>query len=219
MACAATWDGPLRLEGKIPASRMRRPDPTPGPEPPQVTDLLMAWRAGDRHALDALVPLVHAELLRLARRQMSRERDHHTLQTTALVSEAYLRLIDLSRVRWQDRGHFFAMATRLMRRILVDHARARRQQKRGSGVTPEPLDQAMAVARERPADQVALDDALEALAGRDPRKAQVVELRYYGGLTVAETADVLKVSVETVHRDWRIARLLLFRLMRGDAVA
>lgn len=184
-----------------------------------ITDLLMAWRDGDESALEQLVPLVHAELRRLARRHMRGERGGHTLQTTALVNEAYLRLIDLSRVRWQDRGHFFAMASRLMRRILVDHARTRRMQKRGGGLRPVPLDEAFAVAVERGADVVAIDDALEALAAVDTRKAQVVEMRYYGGLSVAETALALSVSVETVARDWRIAKMWLLRELQAGSPA
>ncbi|MGD9902491.1 MAG: sigma-70 family RNA polymerase sigma factor [Vicinamibacterales bacterium] len=195
---------------------MRRDRSAGAPGPPPVTDLLLAWRGGDERALDRLVPLVHAELLRLARRQMNRERARHTLQTTALVNEAYLRLVDLSRVQWQDRSHFFAMAARVMRRVLVDHARARRQQKRGGGVRPAPLDLSPEVAVERGDDLVALDDALQTLAVVDPRKAQVVELRFFGGLSVEETAQALAVSVETVGRDWRLAKLWLLReLGRG----
>ncbi|MBK5299083.1 MAG: sigma-70 family RNA polymerase sigma factor [Vicinamibacteria bacterium] len=196
------------------------PDEVVRPEPPRhVTDLLVAWRDGDSSALERLMPLVHAELRRLARRQMSRERDGHTLQTTALVNEAYMRLVDLSRVRWQDRGHFFAMAARLMRRILVDHARSRRYQKRGSGVCPVPLDEALGVANERGADLVALDDALETLATVDPRKAQVVEMRFFGGLSVAETAEALSVSMDTVMRDWRLAKLWLLRQLGAGGPA
>lgn len=190
-------------------------DPPPDDVPPGITDLLMAWRNGDESALDRLVPLVHEELRRLARRHMRGENGRHTLQTTALVNEAYLRLIDLSRVRWQDRAHFFAMASRLMRRVLVDHARTRRMQKRGGGLRPAPLDEALAVAVERGADVVAIDDALKALAAVDLRKAQVVEMRYYGGLSVADIALALSVSVETVARDWRIAKLWLLRELEG----
>jgi RNA polymerase sigma factor (TIGR02999 family) len=139
------------------------------------------------------------------------------MQTTALVNEAYLRLVDLSRVQWQDRGHFFAMASRLMRRILVDHARTRRMQKRGGGQRPAPLDEALGVAVERGTDLVALDDALTMLAARDPRKAQVVEMRFFGGLSVADTAEALEVSVETVARDWRLAKLLLLRELQAPS--
>lgn len=218
MALAAAHPSML-LEGRIAATLMRRDDaPARPPAVRPVTDLLVAWRGGDAQAFDRLLPLVHAELLRLARRQMSRERAEHTLQTTALVNEAYLRLVDLSRVQWQDRGHFFAMAARVMRRILVDHARARRQQKRGGGIRPAPLELTPEVAVERGQDLVALDDALQALAVVDARKAQVVELRFFGGLTVEETAEALAVSVETVGRDWRLAKLWLLReLGRSEA--
>lgn len=192
----------------MPGSGRGRPAETP------VTSLLSAWREGDATALDRLVPLVHAELRRLARRQMAGERPGHTLQTTALVNEAYMRLSDLQRVEWQDRGHFFAMAARLMRRILVDHARARRVQKRGDGVRPAAIDAARSVAiPARSIDLLALDEALTALAALDERKAQVVELRYFGGLTAGETAAALEVSEETVHRDWRLAKLWLLRTL------
>lgn len=182
-----------------------------------MTDLLVAWGNGDERALAQLLPLVHAELRRLARRHMRGERAAHTLQTTALVSEAYLRLVDLSRVRWTDRGHFFAMASRLMRRILVDHARTRRMQKRGGGLRPVSIDEAMAVADGASVDMVAVHDALTALAAESPRKAQVVEMRYFGGLSVQETATALSVSVETVARDWRIAKLWLLRALQDGA--
>jgi RNA polymerase sigma factor (TIGR02999 family) len=173
--------------------------------------LLVAWGRGDQAALDQLIPLVHAELRRLARRQMSRERPGHTLQATALVNEAYLRLIDLRRVRWQDRAHFFAVSARLMRRILVDFARSRGYQKRGGGVPPVALDEALLLAREAGRDLVALDDALEALAALDARKSQVVELRFFGGLSVEESAEALHVSPDTVMRDWKLARVWLQR--------
>jgi RNA polymerase sigma factor (TIGR02999 family) len=182
-----------------------------------VTDLLLAWRDGDQAALDQLMPAVHQELRRLARRQMRGERQNHTLQTTALVNEAYLRLIDLSRVKWQDRAHFFAMSARLMRRILVDHARSRRYQKRGGGVSDLTLDEAVVVAPERGADLVALDDTLEAIASVDARKSQVVEMRFFGGLSVDETAEALHVSAETVMRDWRVAKVWLLREIGGHA--
>jgi len=189
--------------------------PPDAPPPGRITDLLIAWRGGDESALDELVPLVHAELRRLARRHMRGERGGHTLQTTALVNEAYLRLLDTSRVQWNDRGHFFAMASLLMGRILKDHATTRRAQKRGGGVRPVSLDEARGVAVDLPADFVALDDALTALAKVDARKADVVRMRYYGGLSVAETAAALSVSVETVARDWRIAKMWLLRELRG----
>ncbi len=184
-----------------------------------VTALLVAWREGDSAALDQLVPVVHAELRRLARRQMLGERDGHTLQTTALVNEAYLRLVDLKRVNWQDRGHFFAMAARLMRRILVDHARSRHFQKRGGGRPVVPLDELTDLPFERAPDLVSLDDALQALASVDGRKAQVVEMKFFGGLAVAEIAASLDVSVETVARDWRLAKLWLLRYLTAGPAA
>jgi RNA polymerase sigma-70 factor (ECF subfamily) len=191
--------------------------PSSDPSCQQVTDLLLAWRDGDQAALDHLIPAVHQELRRLARRQMRGERPGHTLQTTALVNEAYLRLIDLSRVRWQDRAHFFAMSARLMRRILVDHARSRHYQKRGGGVSNVTLHEALVVSHEPGADLVALDDALEALAAVDVRKSQVVEMRFFGGLSVEETAEALHVSGETVMRDWRLAKVWLLREIGGHA--
>jgi RNA polymerase sigma factor (TIGR02999 family) len=182
-----------------------------------VTDLLLAWGEGDESALERLMPVVHEELRRLAHRQMRRERQGHTLQTTALVNEAYMRLIDLSRVRWQDRAHFFAMSARLMRRILVDHARSRNYQKRGGGSANVALDEALMVSTERGADLIALDEALEALAKVDARKSQVVEMRFFGGLSVDETAEALHVSGETVMRDWRLAKVWLLREIGGHA--
>jgi RNA polymerase sigma factor (TIGR02999 family) len=176
-----------------------------------VTEWLVAWSGGDEAALQHLLPVVHAELRRLARREMRRERAGHTLQTTALVNEAYLRLIDLGRISWNDRAHFFAMSARLMRRILVDHARARRYQKRGGGATLVPFDEERTVAVEPGTDLVALDDALEALAALDARKSRVVELRFFGGLSVEETATVLGVSPGTVMRDWRLAKAWLLK--------
>lgn len=176
-----------------------------------VTELLLAWGRGDRSALDELMPLVHQELRRLARSQMRGERDNHTLQTTALVNEAFVRLIDLRRIQWQDRAHFLALSAQLMRRVLVDHARSRNSQKRGGGAAPIVLDDALVGAPERGADLVALDEALEDLARVDPRKSQVVELRFFGGLSVEETAEALRVSPETVMRDWRLAKVWLLR--------
>ena len=178
-----------------------------------VTDLLLAWGQGDDSALDRLIPLVRVELHRLARRHMRRERTGHTLQTTALVNEAYLRLVDLGRVRWQDRAHFFAMSARLMRRILVDHARLRQFVKRGGGARRIPFDEAL-VSVERNVDLVELDDALRRLADLDPRKGQVVEMRFFAGLSVEETATALGVSAVTVMRDWRVARAWLFKELR-----
>jgi RNA polymerase sigma factor (TIGR02999 family) len=181
-----------------------------------VTELLVAMGRGDASAIERLMPLVHAELRRVARRQMRRERQGHTLQTTALVNEAYLRLIDVTRVDWQDRAHFFAMSARLMRRILVDHARSRQFLKRGGGAEMLPLEAAGVISFERPADLVALDDALTALAAVDARKGQVVELRFFCGFSVEETAEALAVSPETVMRDWRLAKVWLLRELRRE---
>jgi RNA polymerase sigma factor (TIGR02999 family) len=176
----------------------------------------LAWSEGDPDALDALLPLVYEELRQLAGRYMKRERGGHTLQATALVNEVYLRLIDVQRVRWQNRAHFFAMAARLMRRILVEAARARGTRKRGGGTATVSLDEALVVPIEPASDLVALDDALTALAAVDSRKSRVVEMRYFGGLTVDETAEALQVSRDTVKRDWKMAKLWLLReLQRG----
>jgi RNA polymerase sigma factor (TIGR02999 family) len=179
-----------------------------------VTRLLQDWRRGNSVALEELLPLVHQELRRLARRHMFGERAGHTLQTTALVNEAYLRLANSRRVNWQNRAHFFAISAQLMRRILVDHARARGYQKRGGGIPKVTLDEALIGPEERGRDLVALDDALTALAEVDVRKSKVVELRFFGGLSVEETAEVLKVSPETVMRDWRLAKAWLAREMK-----
>ena len=177
----------------------------------QITDLLVAWGDGDAGALEQLIPLVDRELQQLAHDYMAREAAGHPLQTTALVNEAYLRLVDLTRIRWQDRAHFLAMSARLMRRILVDHARSRGYQKRGGGVPRVSLDEALVVSVERTQDLVALDDALQSFAAVDERKSKVVELRYFGGLSIEETAAALSVSSETVRRDWRIAKVWLLR--------
>ena len=176
-----------------------------------VTALLIDWRDGDREALDQLVPLVADELRRLARRQMAGERPGHLLQPTALVNEAYLRLIDVQRVAWKDRAHFFAIAARLMRRILVEHARAQRADKRGGGRPLVTFDELMLGGPETPEQILALDDALQALAQTAARKSEVVELRYFGGLSVEETAQALAISVETVMRDWKFAKAWLLR--------
>jgi len=182
-----------------------------------VTGLLLAWGRGDSSALQKLTPLVYRELHALAHRNMLRERPGHTLQTTALVHEAYLRLIDTQHVQWRDRTHFFAMSARLMRRILVDFARSRGYQKRGGGARPVSLDENVDVAHERSADLVALDDALAALAVVDPRKSRVVEMKFFGGLTAEEIAEVLEVSPDTVLRDWSLAKSWLLReLKRGN---
>ena len=178
-----------------------------------ISALLRAWSDGDQRALDGLTPVVYAELRRLAHHYMKRERPEHSLQTTALVNEAYIRLVDYKRMQWQNRAHFFAVSSQLMRRILVDHAR-RHNVKRGRGVPHIPLDET-AVVGERLADVVALDDALNALALKDPRKVRVVELRFFGGLTVEETARVLKVSPVTVRRDWSSAKVWLYRELTG----
>ncbi len=177
----------------------------------KVTQLLVAWSEGDESALDRLIPLVNEELRRLAHHYISGERAGHTLQTTALVNEAYLRLVDSSRVQWHDRAHFFAVSAQLMRRILVDYARARRSQKRGGEMTRVSLTGALPIAYQREPDLVALDDALSTLAAIDPRKGRVVELRFFGGLSVEETAEVLEVSPDTVMRDWRLAKSWLLR--------
>ena len=188
----------------------------PVPPPHQVTKLLVDWRNGDQAALEQLIPLVHEELRRVARRHMAHERPGHTLQATALVNEAYVRLIDIKQVNWQDRAHFFAMSSRLMRRVLVDFARSKGYQKRGGGAQKVSLDEALIVSSEPGADLVALDDALDALAAFDARKAQVVEMRFFGGLSVEETAEALKVSVDTVMRDWKLAKAWLLRELSGE---
>lgn len=180
----------------------------------EVTQLLLAWSNGDGAALDRLIPLVHSELHRVAKRYMSRERAGHTLQTTALINEAYVRLIDAQKVRWQDRAHFLAIAARLMRQILVDFARKRGYQKRGGAACRVELDEALVVSPGRSDDLVALDEALNALAEVDARKSRVVELRFFGGLNLEETAETLKVSPETVRRDWRLAKSWLLRRLR-----
>ena len=182
---------------------------------PDVTALLRAWAGGDASALDRLVPIVYRELHKIARTCMAAERAEHSLQPTALVHEAYLRLSGVMHVDWQDRAHFFAMSAKLMRRILVDVARRKRYQKRGGGVGTAPLDEALAVSDEQAPDLVALDLALQALATIDERKSRVVELRFFGGFSVDETATALDVSPETVHRDWRLAKSWLRRELRN----
>ncbi len=179
--------------------------------PKEITRLLVAWGNGDESALADLTALVYEELHRLAHHYMSGERAGHTLQTTALVNEAYVRLIDWKSVRWQNRAHFFAVSAQLMRRILVDFARTRGYQKRGGGARPVTLDDAAVVTDDKGADIVALDEALLALAKLDERQSRVVELRFFGGLSVEETAEVLKVSPGTVRRDWSLARAWLHR--------
>jgi len=182
----------------------------------QVTQLLHAWSEGEPQALDRLTPLVYEELHRLARRHMAHERPGHTLQTTALVNEAYLELVDSVQADWQNRAHFFAVCARVMRRILVDWARSRNMFKRGGGVHLVGLEDTFVGAQEPDAALVALDDALSALAECDARKARVVELRFFGGLSIEETAAVLKVSEETVQRDWRFAKSWLRRELSAE---
>ena len=179
-----------------------------------VSELLRAWSGGDQGALEKLTPVVYGELHRLARRYMKREKPGHSLQTTALVNEAYLRLVDYKRMQWQDRAHFFAVSAQVMRRILVEHAR-RHNQRRGGDVRHVSLDQAAVVGGGRSADLVALDDAMNTLARMDPRKVQVVEMRFFGGLSVEETAEVLQISPVTVMRDWSTAKAWLFRELAG----
>ena len=181
------------------------------PAPQEVTQLLLAWSDGDQAALEKLTSLVYAELHRLAKRYMGRERAGHTLQTSALVNEAYLQLINAKEVRWQNRAHFFAVSAQIMRRILVDFARERAQLKRGAGAQQVSLDEALVVSPERGADLLALDEALERLARLNGRQTRVVELRYFGGLNEEEIAEVLKVSLRTVQSDWRLARTWLYR--------
>jgi RNA polymerase sigma factor (TIGR02999 family) len=182
----------------------------------EVSGLLRAWGDGDRDALDRLTPVVYDELRRLARRYMRGERPGHSLQTTALVNEAYIRLVDYKSMQWQNRAHFFAVSAQLMRRILVEHAR-RHNLKRGGGVQHVSLEETAIVDDDRPADLVALDDAMNALARIDPRKVQVVEMRFFGGLSVEETAEVLRVSPVTVMRDWSTAKAWLYRELTGGA--
>jgi RNA polymerase sigma-70 factor (ECF subfamily) len=179
--------------------------------PEQVTGLLLAWSDGDQAALEKLMPLVYAELHRLAKRYMAREHAGHTLQTSALVNEAYLRLIDTHGVRWQNRAHFFAVSAQIMRRILVDFARTKLNLKRGAGARQVTLDEGLLISLERGADILVLDEALERLAVLNPRQAQVVELRYFGGLNEEEVAAVLKVSSRTIRNDWSLARAWLYR--------
>jgi RNA polymerase sigma factor (TIGR02999 family) len=185
----------------------------------EVTRLLRAWSDGQQEALERLMPLVYDELHRLAQHYMSRERSGHILQTSALVNEAFLRLVDARQVNWQNRAHFFAISASLMRRILVDFARTYQSQKRGAGVRPVALDEGLDVTEER-LDLASLDDALKALAAFDSRKSRVVELRFFGGLSTEEVAKVLQVSSETVKRDWKLAKAWLLREMGGkqDAI-
>jgi RNA polymerase sigma factor (TIGR02999 family) len=186
------------------------------PSNEEVTQLLRAWGEGDQRALDQLAPIVERELHRLAHRYMARENPGHTLQTTALVNEVYLRLVDIKAVSWQDRAHFFAISARMMRRVLTDFARSRNYQKRGGGAVQVSWDEGLALSPEKDADIVALDEALTKFASFYPRQSQVVELRFFGGLEVEETAEALKISPVTVKRDWRFAKAWLMRAMNGE---
>ena len=181
-----------------------------------VTQLLLAWNSGDQSALNRLMPLVESELRRVARFHMRREGVGHTLQTTALVNEVYLRLIDQKKSNWHSRAHFFAVAAQLMRRVLVDYARRHLRHKRGGGVTDLPLDEVTVISREKSAELLALDDALNRLSKLDPLKSKIVEMRHFGGLTVKETAEALKISEVTVIRHWGLAKSWLRREVRGD---
>lgn len=182
----------------------------------EVTELLLRWSRGEDSALEQLVPIVYAELGRLAHRYMRGERADHTLQTSALINEAYLRLVDSGRVKWQGRSHFLAISSQLMRRVLVDFARSRRSKKRGSAGERIPLDVALELHGGRGRDLVWLDDALNELAQTSPRRSKVIELRFFGGLSVAETAETLGVSEDTVLRDWRLARVELARMLGSE---
>lgn len=186
------------------------------PSPPAVTELLRAWSDGDDGALEQLMPLVEAELRRLARGYMARERRDHTLQATALVNEAFVRLTDARQVRWQDRAHFLGISARLMRRVLVDYARRRGFHKRGGAAERIAFHEDLVTGPDPAFDVVALDRALESLGNVDPRKGRIVELRFFGGLSVEETAAVLQVSPDTVKRDWRMAKLWLLRELQGE---
>ena len=186
------------------------------PSPHLVTQLLVDWGHGNQAALDKLMPLVYEELHRLAHRYMDRERPGHTLQTSALVNEAFVRLVDQKDVHWQNRAHFFGIAAQLMRRILVDYARSRHYAKRGGDARQVSFDEAMIVSPERATEVVALDDALKRLAVIDERKSQIVEFRFFGGLSIEETAEVLKVSPGTIMRDWTLAKAWLRKEMVGD---
>lgn len=186
------------------------------PKTHEVTRLLQAWGRGDDAALEQMIPIVYSELRRIAHRYMTGERQSHTLQTTALVNEAYLKLVDSRKVNWQNRAHFFAISAQLMRRILVDFARSRSYQKRGGGAQQLSLDEECLATQERGRNVLALDDALTALAEVDPRKSKVVELRFFGGLSLEETAEVLKVCPDTVVRDWRMAKAWLGRELGAE---
>jgi RNA polymerase sigma factor (TIGR02999 family) len=180
-----------------------------------VTRLLVNWTNGDKKALEALMPLVYGELHRLAKRYLRRERSDHTLQSTALVHEAYLRMVDQKGMQWQNRAHFFAVAAQMIRRILVDHARTHKAEKRGGGTPKLALDEAIGVPQRRDLNLVALDDAINTLTGMDPQQGRIVELRFFGGLSIEETAEVLSISPATVKRDWAVAKAWLYRDLSG----
>ena len=188
---------------------------TPAPE--EVSQLLQEWSKGDQAALDKVMPIIYQELHRLAHHYMRKERAGHTLQTTALVNEAYMRLADYKKMRWQGRAHFFAVAAQVMRRILVEQARSRKLVKRGGGIPTVSLDEAAIVSPGRSVEVIAIDEALTDLESWDPRKSKIVELRFFGGLSIEETAEVLKVSVTTVQREWRSAKAWLYQAIRGRA--
>jgi RNA polymerase sigma factor (TIGR02999 family) len=185
----------------------------PTPSPQEVTQLLADWGKGDRSALDKLLPLVHSELRRIAQRQMSQERPGHTLQATALVNEAYLKLAGHQGFDWQNRAHFFAVCAQVMRHILIDHARAHARDKRGGGAVRVSLNDALVVAEDQNAHFIALDEALRVLERLDPQKGKIVELRYFGGLSIEETAEVLNASPRTIRREWQRAKAWLYRMM------
>jgi RNA polymerase sigma factor (TIGR02999 family) len=202
----------ILVSSTLPTSPRMMTDP-----PHEVTQLLIAWNNGDQAALDLLMPLVDRELHRLAHHYMRRENAGHTLQTSALVNEAYLKLIDQKHVHWKNRAHFFALSAQLMRRILVDHARGRQYVKRGGGVQRISFDEALVVSPERGADLVALDQALSKLTSIDPRKGKVVELRFFGGLSVEETAEALQISAVTVMREWSMAKAWLYNSLKNES--
>lgn len=188
----------------------------PTRSPHEITQLLAEWSDGNQTALDKLYPLVYDELHRMANRYMNRERKDHTLQTTALIHEAYVRLVDQKHVHWTNRAHFFAISAQIMRRILIDHARRHAYDKRGGGAQKVSLDETAIIAGDRASDMLLLDEALKRLAEMDPRRGQVVELRYFGGLNNEEIADVLKISENTVTRDWNMARAWLYQELSGS---
>jgi len=187
------------------------------PSSQEVTELLISWRQGKQESLDKLTPIIYEELRRCAHRYMQREQKGHSLQTTALINETYLRLLDCSKVSWKNRAHFFAVTARMMRNILVDYARSRRREKRGGGRVKVSLDQNRIALMERDPDLIALDEALKSMSAEDDRKSRVVEMRFFGGLSVEETAEVLGVSTQTVMRDWRLAKAWLVREMKEPA--